>query len=75
MLSGVRSESNPLSFRVGDGKLEEWHPDRRRLSRLDAHEDFIVSVIGEHKDITLNNMVAHLAKERGFQIVRSALTA
>lgn len=61
--------------RARDGELEARHPGRRRGSRLDAHEDFIVSMIEERKDITLNEMVARLAKERGLQIVRSALNA
>ncbi|NKC05118.1 IS630 family transposase [Ochrobactrum haematophilum] len=61
--------------RARDGELEARHPGRRRGSRLDAHEDFIVIMIEERKDVTLNEMVARLAKERGFQIVRSALNA
>lgn len=61
--------------RARDGELEARHSGRRRVSRLDAHEDFIVSMIEERKGITLNEMVARLAKERGLQIVRSAVNA
>jgi len=37
---------------------------RRRASSLDAHEAFIVGLIEERKDITLNEMVEQLATER-----------
>lgn len=36
------------------GELEARRPGRRRGSRLDAHGDFIVSMIEERKDVTLN---------------------
>ncbi|MGU3398841.1 IS630 family transposase, partial [Brucellaceae bacterium D45D] len=61
--------------RARDGELEARLPGRRRGSRLDAHEDFIVGMIEDRKDITLNEMVALLAEERGVQIVRSTLSA
>ena len=48
---------------------------RRRASSLDAHEAFIVGLIDERKDITLNEMVERLAAERSVRISRSALSA
>lgn len=48
---------------------------RRRASSLDAHEVFIVGMIEERKDITLNEMVARLLAERTVRISRSALSA
>lgn len=48
---------------------------RRSVSRLDAHEAFIVGMIEERKDITLNEMVERLAAERSVRISRSALSA
>ena len=47
----------------------------RRGSRLDAHEAFIVGLIDERKDITLDEMVERLAVERSVGIGRSALSA
>lgn len=61
--------------RARDGELAARLPGRRRGSRLDTHKDFIVGMIEDRKDITLNEMVARLAEERGVQIVRSALSA
>ena len=46
---------------------------RRGGSRLDAHEDFIVGMVEEEKDITLNEMVLRLAEERTVSIGRSGL--
>lgn len=48
---------------------------RRRASSLDAHDAFIVELIEERKDITLNEMVARVAAERSVRISRSALSA
>ncbi|WP_442855258.1 IS630 family transposase [Bosea sp. PAMC 26642] len=48
---------------------------RRRVSRLDAHEAFIVGLIDERKDITLNEMMARLAADRAVAIGHSALSA
>lgn len=48
---------------------------RRRVSRLDAHEAFIVELIEERKDITLNEMMARLVAERAVIIGHSALSA
>ena len=48
---------------------------RRRTSRLDAHEAFIVGLIEERRDITLNEMMARLSAERSLVIGHSALSA
>ncbi len=55
------------------GELGARPTGRRRGSSLDAHEAFIVSMIEEQKDITLNEMVDRLAEERGIRIGRSGL--
>ena len=55
------------------GETEARPTGRRRGSRLDAHEDFIVGLIDAQKDITLDEMVVRLAEERHVQIGRSAL--
>lgn len=47
---------------------------RRPGSRLDAHEAFIVGLIKERRDITLNEMAGRLASERSVAIGRSALS-
>jgi transposase len=57
------------------GELSPRPQGRRRASILDAYEAFIVGMIEEHKDITLNEMVARLESEQSVQISRSALSA
>jgi transposase len=46
---------------------------RRGGSRLDVQEDFIIGMIEEEKDITLNVMVPRLREDRAVSIDRSAL--
>ena len=48
---------------------------RRRISRLDAHEAFIVGLIEERRDITLNEMMVRLSQERSVIIGHSALSS
>lgn len=57
------------------GELAPRPQGWRRASRLDAHEAFVVGIIEERKDITLNEMVERLAGERSVKIGRSALSA
>ena len=56
------------------GELTPRPQGRRRGSRLDGYADFIVGMIEERKDITLNEMVEHLYGERSMHIGRSALS-
>ena len=63
---------------IARAKMGEFAPrpqGRRRASSLDAHEAFIVGLIEERKDITLNEMVERLLAERLVRISRSALSA
>lgn len=55
------------------GRLTPGKQGRRSGSRLDAHEDFIIGMIEEAKDITLNEIVLRLHEERAVSIGRSAL--
>ncbi len=55
------------------GRLSPAKQGRRVGSRLDAHEDFIVGMIEEAKDITLNEMVLRWHEERAVSIGLSAL--
>jgi transposase len=57
------------------GELAPRPQGRRRVSSLDAHEAFIVGLIEERKDITLNEMVERLVAEQSVRISRSALSA
>lgn len=61
--------------RARNGELAPRPQGRRRASILDAHEAFIVRLIDEQKDITLNEMVERLSADRTVQISRSALSA
>jgi transposase len=55
------------------GRLSPAKQGRRSGSRLDVHEDFIIGMIEEEKDITLNEMVLRLREDRAVSIGRSAL--
>lgn len=55
------------------GRLTPAKQGRRGGSRLNAHEGFIVGMIEEAKDITLNEMVLRLREERAVSIGRGAL--
>jgi transposase len=57
------------------GELAPRRQGRRRVSSLDGHEAFIVGLIEERKDITLNEMVERLVAEQSVRISRSALSA
>ena len=57
------------------GELTPRPQGRRRASSLDAHEAFIIGLIEERKDITLNEMVERLESEQSVRISRSALSA
>ncbi|MGX8008272.1 IS630 family transposase [Mesorhizobium sp. ORM8.1] len=57
------------------GELAPRPQGRRRASSLDTHEAFIVGLIEERKDITLNEMVERLVAEQSVRISRSALSA
>lgn len=57
------------------GELAPRPQGRRRASSLDVHETFIVGLIEERKDITLNEMVRRLVAEQSVRISRSALSA
>lgn len=55
------------------GQLTPAKQGRRGGSRLDARENFIIGMIEEKKDITLNEMVLRLREDRAVSIGRSAL--
>ncbi len=62
---------------IGRARLGETAPrpqGRRRGSRLDAHADFVVGMIEERKDVTLDEMVERLLAERSMRIGRSTLS-
>ncbi len=60
--------------RAKAGEIVARPQGRPKGSSLDAHGSFIVGLIEARKDITLNEMVDHLATERSMQIGRSALS-
>lgn len=57
------------------GELTPRPQGSRRASGLDAYELFIVGLIDERKDITLNEMVERLEGGQSVRISRSALGA
>lgn len=85
--AGASARSVAARFGVGVSTAIVWirrarhdgeHTARRqgkpRGSRLDAHEAFIVAMIEENKDITLNEMVSRLKAGRALEIGRSAMS-
>lgn len=60
--------------RAGIGETTPRPQGRRRGSRLDAHADYIIGMIEERKDITLNEMVERLLAERSMRINPSTLS-
>lgn len=59
--------------RAANGETEPRKP-ARRASRLDAHAVFIDTMIEDHRDTTLDEMVVRLAVERDVGIGRSMLS-
>jgi len=55
------------------GQLTAGKQGRRSGSKLDEHEAFIIGLIDDEKDITLNEMVLRLNEDRSISIGRSAL--
>ena len=50
--------------RARQGETEPRKTGRKRTSRLDPHDGFIVALIEDRKDITLDEMVVRLAEDR-----------
>jgi len=61
--------------RAKDGEPTSRPQGWRRPSALDAHEAFVIELIEERKDVTLDEMVALLSAERQVRISRSAVGA
>jgi len=61
--------------RVKEGEPTARSQGWRRPSAVDAHEAFIVALIEERKDVTLDEMIERLLAERQVKISRSALGA
>ena len=59
--------------RARRGEMQPRKTGRKHASALDAYEAFLVDLIEEQKDITLNEMVARLHDERGLLVSRSGL--
>lgn len=58
--------------RAQDGELTARPRGWRRPSAVDAHEEFVVALIDNRKDVTLDKMVGCLFVERQVKISRSA---
>ena len=61
--------------RAAEGEPAPRPQGWKRPSLLDAHEAFVVEMIDDRKDITLDEMVGRLSAERQVSISRSALGA
>jgi transposase len=61
--------------RAKDGEPTSRPQGWRRPSALDAHEAFVVELIEDRKDVTLDEMVERLSVERQLIISRSACGA
>lgn len=61
--------------RAKDGEPTSRPQGWKRPSALDEHEAFVIELIEERKDVTLDEMVALLSAERQVRISRSAVGA
>lgn len=61
--------------RAKEGETTSRPQGWRRPSVLDAHEAFVVEMIEDRKDVTLDEMVEVLSVERQVKISRSAIGA
>jgi len=61
--------------RAKDGEPTSRPQGWKRPSALDAHEAFVIELIEERKDVTLDEMVALLSAKRQVRISRSAVGA
>jgi len=61
--------------RAKDGEPTSRPQGWKRPSALDAHEAFVIQLIEERKDVTLDEMVALLSAKRQVRIGRSAVGA
>lgn len=59
--------------RAGQGETAPRKSGRKTTSRLDPHKDFIVALIEDRKDITLDEMVVRLAEDSDMKIGLSML--
>ena len=85
--AGMSARQAAVRFGVGISTAIRWiarakegDPTSRpqgwkRPSVLDAHEAFVVALIEDRKDVTLDEMVERLSVERQVTISRSALGA
>ena len=87
-IKGASARASAVRFGVGVSTAIAWirrarldnergarRQGKPRGSRLDAHEVFVFGLIEADKDITLNEMVERLTRDRGVCIGRSALSA
>lgn len=83
--AGMSARAAGKRFGVGVSTAISWVADARRGqlvagkqgrppgSRLDEHAAFINAMIEARRDITLNEMVARLLREKGLLVARSAV--
>ena len=84
--SGVSTRQAAARFAIGIATAGTWARLKRatgevrpakqgkpRGAVLDAHADFILSVLAEAPDTTLDEMVERLKEERGVTVVRTAV--
>ena len=84
--SGLSTREAARRFAVGKATAGEWARRERatggvaaarqgkpRGLRLDAHADFILGLVEEKRDITLDELVERLAAERSVKVVRTAV--
>jgi transposase len=69
------STANRWIARAKEGQPTSRPQSWKRPSALDAHEAFVIELIDERKDVTLDEVVALLSAERQVRISRSAVGA
>jgi transposase len=70
---GVATAGTWARLKRSKGEVTPAKQGKPKGSVLDAHADFIFSLIGEVPDITLNEIAERLADERAVKVVSTAV--
>ena len=70
---GIATAGAWARLKRATGKVDPARQGKPRGSVLDAHRDFILGILKDEPDTTLDEMVERLASERNLSVVRTAV--
>jgi len=70
---GIATVGTWARLKRAAGEVRPAKQGRPKGSVLDAHADFILAIVNEAPDTTLEEMVERLAEERGLSVVYTAV--